>query len=173
MVVQAGVGVDRFIPACAGNAPASIAGRAHRARRASGSSPHARGTPWTTRSSIFWPRFIPACAGNADPERLRAMSLSVHPRMRGERLAGFSGFSSSPGSSPHARGTRSRHRCRPPPAPVHPRMRGERTSQRTIAARHFGSSPHARGTRNRGVRIRCGNRFIPACAGNANLKVKE
>ena len=113
--------------------------------------------------------------------------MTVHPRMRGERLSRIEAASWAIGSSPHARGTplnlkvwpieerfipacagnagveSSRHEGQP----VHPRMRGERRSE--CAHRDFinGSSPHARGTlRRRGAR-RSPARFIPACAGNA------
>ena len=78
---QVGVAVDRFIPACAGNA-ASISLAASRwavhprmrGERVAwgailvvraGSSPHARGT--LAKFALKYPerRFIPACAGNA------------------------------------------------------------------------------------------------------------
>ncbi len=76
------LGLNRFIPACAGNAMGCIGthqGRsvhprmrgerlssALEAKKSSGSSPHARGThhPVVARSGAG--RFIPACAGNAD-----------------------------------------------------------------------------------------------------------
>ena len=93
----------------------------------------------------------------------------------------------SPGSSPHARGTRLRvlhgldvlrfipacagnawlrsMRCRP--SSVHPRMRGERQFWADSGRRRYGSSPHARGTPH-GIRwFENPIRFIPACAGNA------
>ena len=93
----------------------------------------------------------------------------------------------SPGSSPHARGTphgirwfenpirfipacagnaeRSSGLCGQ--QTVHPRMRGERCVAYFTASRAVGSSPHARGTRKGPLSWSCKNRFIPACAGNA------
>ncbi len=133
---------QRFIPACAGNAPCGARARHETAvhprmrgerscwgfRRStrSGSSPHARGTLEISLEMTARERFIPACAGNA----LRLISIlrarSVHPRMRGER-----------GCMPRS----------------------------TICA--AGSSPHARGTRSPNNKIARERRFIPACAGNA------
>ena len=152
-----------------------------------GSSPHARGTPTYTYSYLYLLRFIPACAGNACFSRLAALNVTVHPRMRGERVVLRDGLSLLDGSSPHARGTRepvpggdhpnrfipacagnahlANFRCRIDT--VHPRMRGERTvvSRSTRAA--VGSSPHARGTQRHRRLLGLWRRFIPACAGNA------
>ena len=91
------------------------------------------------------------------------------------------------GSSPHARGTRTLCRGRlfgwrfipacagnapfgpgtPPLPPVHPRMRGERRYQMISPTSCRGSSPHARGTPTRESNKLGTDRFIPACAGNA------
>ena len=196
-------GHPRFIPACAGNAlstpcfpnPTSVHPRMRGERTGSrkarlthgGSSPHARGTPTYTYSYLYLLRFIPACAGNACFSRLAALNVTVHPRMRGERVVLRDGLSLLDGSSPHARGTRepvpggdhpnrfipacagnahlANFRCRIDT--VHPRMRGERTvvSRSTRAA--VGSSPHARGTQRHRRLLGLWRRFIPACAGNA------
>ena len=152
-----------------------------------GSSPHARGTLWLPQCVDSGRRFIPACAGNANlSARLPGVS-SVHPRMRGERVAQLEKNLGSLGSSPHARGTRRyriprRFHRRFIPAcagnasmwettvsikSVHPRMRGERLPTNANTGKRSGSSPHARGTP--GI-VRTGlkfKRFIPACAGNA------
>jgi len=94
----------RFIPACAGNAN-HTAGRADsiavhprvRGERAalttgetfsSGSSPRARGTPFTTEWNHQKSRFIPACAGNAGASSPGQSNEPVHPRVRGERSGG-------------------------------------------------------------------------------------
>ena len=131
-----------------------------------GSSPHARGTRTTARGWTGRRRFIPACAGNALALEVTAWRYSVHPRMRGERLASPRYRMSMYGSSPHARGThlkrdRPLHEARFIPAcagnaalnaafrarnSVHPRMRGERQSKGGDASLSHGSSPHARGT---------------------------
>mgnify|MGYP001641353420 CR=1 FL=1 len=111
----------RFIPACAGNTlhPVllllilSVHPRMRGEHRntspthaaASGSSPHARGTPggnWHFRGAH---RFIPACAGNTCCRYRTATSAAVHPRMRGEHLIFVAESDDFGGSSPHARGT--------------------------------------------------------------------
>ena len=113
---------SRFIPACAGNATAapysSRRGSVHPRMRGErlrgqavdpppdGSSPHARGTPTSSNLVQHYSRFIPACAGNAASTASGAGFCSVHPRMRGERLARPGGIDMQGGSSPHARGTR-------------------------------------------------------------------
>ena len=111
----------RFIPACAGNAhrwatllrEAAVHPRMRGERFEHpllggfnlGSSPHARGTPERRWPTCRLHRFIPACAGNAGEPGIWTRSMTVHPRMRGERrrlrLAGRLAY----GSSPHARGT--------------------------------------------------------------------
>ena len=153
-----------------------------------GSSPHARGTPRAPVAYMAKYRFIPACAGNACFSRLAALNVTVHPRMRGERVVLRDGLSLLDGSSPHARGTREPvpggdHPNRFIPAcagnatssaasralaSVQPRMRGERRLAERCSYTPDGSSPHARGT-PRGARAdRFPGRFIPACAGNAS-----
>ncbi len=57
--------------------------------------------------------------------------------------------------------------CRPPPAPVHPRVCGERPCRPLQQARRSGSSPRVRGTLYDWEAGEQGDRFIPACAGNA------
>ena len=89
-----------FIPACAGNTPASLTKRftasVHPRMRGEyqpssvqilsnwGSSPHARGIPRYTYQLVPTWRFIPACAGNTIDGRLVEDWNKVHPRMRGE-----------------------------------------------------------------------------------------
>ena len=50
-------------------------------------------------------------------------------------------------------------------------MRGERFLENRFSIAPNGSSPYARGTRSSGVGSRPRLRFIPACAGNAKMKV--
>ena len=95
------LGVDRFIPACAGNADASYGITGFNG----GSSPHARGTPVPGSAHTLHTRFIPACAGNASPSETGQRTSSVHPRMRGERALTRQRDQQVIGSSPHARGT--------------------------------------------------------------------
>ena len=111
----------RFIPACAGNAPAwawcppprAVHPRMRGERlmntpmlpQSIGSSPHARGTLAACRSGGQQHRFIPACAGNASANQDAGRYRTVHPRMRGERRKPSLWPFRPVGSSPHARGT--------------------------------------------------------------------
>ena len=152
----------RFILACAGNA---CAGRprlpqsavhprmcgeclpaASTASILIGPSPHVRGTRIRPVQERPCARFIPACAGNASLIGQGLPSMTVHPRIRGERTRNQTVTTQLHGSSPHTRGTRhpspgsSRPgrfipayagNARPHPTrfrdtTVHPRMRGER-----------------------------------------------
>ena len=119
------VSIQRFIPACAGNAvnasPAYTQIPVHprvcgerlpapaEAALVSGSSPRVRGTRSQHVRQRIWLRFIPACAGNAAcGHRVRAIG-PVHPRVCGERMScGWHGDVVD-GSSPRVRGT---HRCK-------------------------------------------------------------
>ena len=154
--------ISRFIPACAGNAPAG----GGLTTNTGGSSPHARGTLCCAPDQQHGTRFIPACAGNAFAGPGGPGLYPVHPRMRGERERRPKAARPAPGSSPHARGTRMRskpgrisRRFIPACAgnamasssgwedrAVHPRMRGERRSIQPPPGARNGSSPHARGT---------------------------
>ena len=133
---------NRFIPACAGNAPTSTQRFGSRSvhprvcgerlasgsttRASGGSSPRVRGThPGGVYASGF-DRFIPACAGNAKRDDVQGSLATVHPRVCGERRTGIS---------------------QPPP--------------------RCGSSPRVRGTRVVCISRMVQRRFIPACAGNA------
>ncbi len=114
-------GLERFIPACAGNAtpprthhaPTTVHPRMRwerfptspSSRRAHGSSPHARGTHRAGDCRPARLRFIPACAGNARDLIAARDRRQVHPRMRGERSHATGGRVVRSGSSPHARGT--------------------------------------------------------------------
>ena len=132
-------------------------------------------------------RFIPAYAGNARRQAVVLDGEPVHPRIRGERPVPVLPTNTSPGSSPHTRGT-------PSPAPscrslrrfipayagnaaptnalhhgvsVHPRIRGERAVNTILPLMGYGSSPHTRGTRLDVLISQRTARFIPAYAGNA------
>ena len=191
-----------IIPACAGNTMAvrfhvSSHGDHPRMRgehqvmtrmseKERGSSPHARGTPFTGDVGTVRLRIIPACAGNTSAFGMRMMVRWDHPRMRGEHRLRHRRLRYRRGSSPHARGTpevtagNSRTNGIIPACAGntlkyvvrfrlygdHPRMRGEHLFPRQAQGRSPGSSPHARGTpapdrsrfRSAGI--------IPACAGN-------
>ena len=92
---------DRFIPALAGNASASLSGPAHAAVHpraggergfgtespptVDGSSPRWRGTLRATLGGGAGFRFIPALAGNATASMAVIWRFAVHPRAGGER----------------------------------------------------------------------------------------
>ena len=110
--------------------------------------------------------------------------------MRGEQKKANETDVAKTGSSPRARGTgrvaavhiaqgrfipacagnsQERHRRRAK-APVHPRVRGEQQHTHRWGQSKTGSSPRARGTDPKSVGLQPHTRFIPACAGNRNLR---
>ncbi len=111
----------RFIPAGAGNTPASSVysarspvyprwrgehfGYVIEHMRESGLSPLARGTPYTPGAICICSRFIPAGAGNTFHNHLHQSMISVYPRWRGEHFRGVRKTSGIGGLSPLARGT--------------------------------------------------------------------
>ena len=118
-----GRGADRhrFIPAHAGNTPASTGcghGSSVHPRACeehpksngsimsfSGSSPRMRGTPGGRKRNIFPVRFIPAHAGNTAPTWPNSAINSVHPRACGEHERSPASSTPLAGSSPRMRGT--------------------------------------------------------------------
>ena len=136
----------RFIPARAGNTGAA---RVLRSRRPVhprsrgehgfthlcydgqyGSSPLARGTPRPAPHRRRAGRFIPARAGNTPRSASMPLSMSVHPRSRGEHAYRRGVSLVADGSSPLARGT---------PWPAGHELRG----RRFIPARAGNTSPPA------------------------------
>ena len=195
-------GFGRFIPAFAGNGTRQRRDGWTRAvhprvrgerddvllvqRRRRGSSPRSRGTgPRNGRPRRPW-RFIPAFAGNGHSRTSAGVTISVHPRVRGERRAALSPACRDAGSSPRSRGTvrfrpfvleyirfipafagnGSMRLFRSTTLKVHPRVRGERATASYTLIASAGSSPRSRGTE--GCRSLSGaiGRFIPAFAGN-------
>ena len=134
----------RFIPAGAGNTPASSVYSARSPvyprwrgeharlvgvfREIAGLSPLARGTLQQSETSWLAVRFIPAGAGNTEQQVFQMASRAVYPRWRGEL----------------------------------PRRLAQQSRPR-------GLSPLARGTLEMTKNARRRNRFIPAGAGNSNL----
>src|SRR4051812_6446713 len=72
---------------------------------ASGSSPHAWGTPPCLLPTWRDTRFIPTCVGHTRSLRLSKAQGTVHPHMRGAHGSSSLPSLSSIGSSPHAWGT--------------------------------------------------------------------
>ena len=153
-----------------------------------GSSPLARGTPPAVSIGIRNHRLIPARAGNTLSASRRSGILTAHPRSRGEHPSVFHAVTSTPGSSPLARGTppnlgASRLRSRLIPAragntawragrgssrTAHPRSRGEHLEPGGHAPLGGGSSPLARGTQSEYGAGCPPYRLIPARAGNTS-----
>ena len=151
-----------------------------------GSSPHARGTLEKRPDRRPATGIIPACAGNTSIPAPSMPTRRDHPRMRGEHITYHIEGETSPGSSPHARGTHflSAKACAGIgiiPACAgntahqildsfnardHPRMRGEHHAAFFHPVSSLGSSPHARGTPRVGAVMRSRLGIIPACAGN-------
>ena len=71
-----------------------------------GSPPHARGRRPGVWALAFAGRITPACAGKTTCSARPTISISDHPRMRGEDDSYGETMSMSPGSPPHARGRR-------------------------------------------------------------------
>ena len=130
-----------------------------------GSSPLARGAHFTRRDRRRRFGIIPARAGSTTVGRGRGVQLGDHPRSRGEHRAPASRVSSTPGSSPLARGARPGDysggveegiiparagstpggRRLPAGGWDHPRSRGEHIPTKGAKAMAEGSSPLARG----------------------------
>ncbi len=175
-------GLDRFIPARAGNTPqfarikssSSVhprtSGEHYDCRKKSqekyGSSPHERGTQTGRERTHEQSRFIPARAGNTYGGVGRDHAGTVHPRTSGEHYQVEASAGALRGSSPHERGT---PRCVGEEFLDHrfiPARAGNTLDMCNVALPQEGSSPHERGTR--GARQGSGRliRFIPARAGN-------
>ena len=112
-------------------------------------------------------RFIPAYAGNAHGPAIEGCQRSVHPRIRGERLAAWRPQSAPPRFIPAYAGNAPRPAERRTQVAVHPRIRGERILASAADKPLNGSSPHTRGTPNADRMDAAARRFIPAYAGNA------
>ncbi len=175
--------LQRFIPACAGNAKPKRSSQGVRpvhprvcgerwagrvgAGLFGGSSPRVRGTPPKSSTPSGMRRFIPACAGNAQMGIKAGNRIyGSSPRVRGTRAdrgstARLRRFipACAGNASSFCRG------CRYPP--VHPRVCGERPKSSGQVFFNYGSSPRVRGTLAAILADDRVDRFIPACAGNA------
>ena len=191
----------RLIPAHAGKTTSSVGGvsviRAHprsrgenilRSRKPeakAGSSPLTRGKPvWAERAKCM-SGLIPAHAGKTESLCFRSLSLSAHPRSRGENSFRSVSDISPYGSSPLTRGKpRSApprpHQARLIPAhagktlagfagvgrgAAHPRSRGENNDPASAPLSLGGSSPLTRGKQRVSAHTRPVSGLIPAHAG--------
>ena len=91
----------------------------------SGSSPLTRGTQFFRRSVCVIDRFIPAYAGNSGFFCRARLSLSVHPRFRGELGNAAEAISSVVRFIPAYAGNSRRQFVKRLNISVHPRLRGE------------------------------------------------
>ena len=159
-------------------------------RACAGSSPLTRGTHPSLNVNKSPARFIPAYAGNSILDIVYLPNHSVHPRLRGELISLFDADLDFVGSSPLTRGTRFSRLAFPSlvrfiPAyagnstmrvcymikiTVHPRLRGELIAENAVIVSSTGSSPLTRGTRLLVSILLISSRFIPAYAGNSNMK---
>ena len=153
-----------------------------------GSSPLTRGTLNVTTISLVLCRFIPAYAGNSGVLSLESVTITVHPRLRGELFGATKEIFWPCGSSPLTRGTHCTQTIQPEkgrfiPAyagnsifsvkfhtdrAVHPRLRGELFFVDEVLPGDTGSSPLTRGTLALRIQGLPTMRFIPAYAGNSN-----
>ncbi len=153
-----------------------------------GSSPHAWGTLFPHRALPHVHRFIPTRMGNTVDDGIYRHKYTVHPHTHGEHTPNRSPASGSPGSSPHAWGTRPRSsRCpgirrfiptrmgntrararSPGSSSVHPHTHGEHRRAHPLTAFPGGSSPHAWGTHRPAHPASPGRRFIPTRMGNTD-----
>ena len=114
-------------------------------RGCGGSSPHTRGARIFTPFRRFFRRIIPAYAGSTPKILATEMTLTDHPRIRGEHIGAAAHQVKITGSSPHTRGA-----LFPAFGVVggerdHPRIRGEHGVRGGGVDGAGGSSPHTRG----------------------------
>ena len=153
--------------------------------RKKGSSPLARGLPWNAINNIAVLGIIPARAGFTNEFKSKVITAQDHPRSRGVYITPTRALSSSPGSSPLARGllpcvdfniilfriiparagfTRFNFHSHPVKRD-HPRSRGVYQICEGLIPHARGSSPLARGLRFTHARAEIFRRIIPARAG--------
>ena len=152
-----------------------------------GSAPRVRGTRALRRDHLPRDRFSPACAGNACFAPVPETTVTVQPRVCGERKPSPVLDDAAHGSAPRVRGTRPTRRASlcvsrfspacagnafqdqrgRHPAAVQPRVCGERHAAPFGNTNSSGSAPRVRGTLKSISADEFDTRFSPACAGNA------
>ena len=171
----------RLIPAHAGktepNHRAGCAAQAHPRSRGEnlrmgrkllekdGSSPLTRGKLTCERTDHFSNRLIPAHAGKTVKQPPHPLSLSAHPRSRGENERGLSSFVRLIGSSPLTRGKHERVGPFAPGGRLIPAHAGK-TLRRVQPLRRLPAHPRSRGENFLGIAWSVFQvRLIPAHAG--------
>ena len=104
---------------------------------------------------------------------MKRQPATVHPRGRGEQVAGVQPRLVSTGSSPRARGTGPPTTAQTDRSAVHPRGRGEQGCGDECQSLACGSSPRARGTAFLNEVEKMKGRFIPAGAGNSQTAMRR
>ena len=176
----------RFIPACAGNtctrgAPRRrisvhprVCGEHARVPKvvtaSRGSSPRVRGTRTTCGDGVAPSRFIPACAGNTAAGFSAPGEATVHPRVCGEHIRDGRACVFFRRFIPACAGNTRARSMAPTCCSVHPRVCGEHAQAARENNPAGGSSPRVRGTRRGNPRLQALPRFIPACAGNTQMR---
>ena len=172
-----------IIPACAG----STGRRKGLVLMFGGSSPHARGAPIEHPSALVPSRDHPRMRGeHCNDERGRVLARGIIPACAGSTSAMLAFDSRIWGSSPHARGARTRGAGRDRRPRDHPRMRGEHGIHRVVVqsrvgiipacagsttvsmswrTKRPGSSPHARGALSRRKGLPCVRKDHPRMRG--------
>ena len=131
----------------------------------SGSSPLARGLRLLSNVRRDSVGIIPARAGFTPANRILAVLDRDHPRSRGVYVILACSFEARLGSSPLARGLRTRATMRGTPSGDHPRSRGVYFPDGVVDILERGSSPLARGLQCELAREFAELRIIPARAG--------
>ena len=156
------------------------------ARHPTGSSPHTRGALFHVARFGAGLGIIPAYAGSTIWIPVWVVSMTDHPRIRGEHDIWVGDLDRLVGSSPHTRGAPEQPSTKSPWSRIipayagstslagpgrpghadHPRIRGEHGLGGARRHQECGSSPHTRGARRRSAAPRIRTRIIPAYAGS-------
>ena len=132
----------------------------------SGSSPRARGARRLAAADPAARGIIPACAGSTRRSSRQGGTWRDHPRVRGEHTRDDRLRKRQRGSSPRARGARSRPYGERAGVGIIPACAGSTPAPDLGDREAAGSSPRARGARRRARPATRRRGIIPACAGS-------
>ena len=130
-----------------------------------GSPPHARGRRCVENEDDVAIGITPACAGKTPDPTRPYISITDHPRMRGEDMTGTSPASMALWITPACAGKTATPIDRLLVGSDHPRMRGEDSAALCAMAAIAGSPPHARGRLTGSAAKPTSPGITPACAG--------